>query len=98
MGAIPQLDGDGDVSLGAETASLPATPPPPPPPPPPPSDSARTYVLHAMPLLSLIMNAVCVECLEKLVCKKCFTTASKFRLKYQFFKYMYDYSQVECKI
>jgi hypothetical protein len=29
MGAIPQHDGD--VSLGAETASLPATPPPPPP-------------------------------------------------------------------
>jgi hypothetical protein len=35
MGAIPQLDGD--VSLGAETASLPATPPPLPAPPPTPT-------------------------------------------------------------
>ncbi len=102
MDAIPQLDGD--VSLGVETASLPATPPPPPPPtttPPPPSDPATVKNFctscNATPIFNY-ERSICVTCLEKLVCKKCFTTATEYRLKYHFFKYMYNYCQVECKI
>jgi hypothetical protein len=83
MGAIPQLNGD--VSLSAETASLPATPPPPPamlPPlktPPPPSNPATVKNLctscNAAPTFNY-ERRICIKCLEKLVCKICFTTAS----------------------
>jgi hypothetical protein len=101
MGAILQLDGDGDVSLGAETASLPATPAPPPTTtPPPPSDPATVKNLCTLCNAAPIFNyerSICVTCLEKLVCKKCFTTATEYRLKYHFFKDMYDYCQAECK-
>jgi hypothetical protein len=102
MGAIPQLDGDGDISLGAETTSLPAMPPPPPTTtPPPPRDPATVKNLctscNAAPIFNY-ERSICVACLEKLVCKKCFTTATEYRLKYHFFKYMYDNCQVECKI
>jgi hypothetical protein len=102
MGAIPQLEGD--VSLGAETASLPAMPPPPPPPPPtttppPPSDPATVKnctLCNAAPIFNY-ERSICVTCLEKLMCKKCFTTATEYRLKYHFFKYMYVYCRAECK-
>jgi hypothetical protein len=107
MDAIPQLDGDGDVSLGAETASLPATPPPPPLSAPlvttmplPPNDSATVKNLCRSCNTAPVFNyerSICIECLEKLVCKNCFTRSSEYRLKYQFFKYIYDYCQVECK-
>jgi hypothetical protein len=102
MGAIPQLDGD--VSLGAETVSLPATPQPTTLPPltttpPPPSDPATIKSLctscNAPPIFNY-ERRICIECLEKLVCKKCFTTVSEYRPKNHFFKYMYDYCQVEC--
>jgi hypothetical protein len=104
MGAIPQLDGDGDVSLGAETASLPATPPPAPAPPPtttppPPSDPATVKnctLCNAAPIFNY-ERSICVTCFENLMCKKCFTTATEYRLKYHFFKYMYDYCRAECK-
>jgi hypothetical protein len=105
MCAILQLDGDGDVSLCAETASQPATPPPPPatlPPlttPPPPSDPDTVKNLCTSCTAAPILNyerRIRIECLEKLVCKKCFTTASEYSLKYHFFKYMYGYCQVEC--
>jgi hypothetical protein len=84
MGAIPQLNED--VSLGAETASLPATPPPPPPPtttPPPPIDPATVKNPCTLCNVAPIFNyerSICVTCLESLVCKKCFTTATEYRL------------------
>jgi pyruvate/2-oxoglutarate dehydrogenase complex dihydrolipoamide acyltransferase (E2) component len=105
MGAIPQLDGD--VSLGAETGLLLATPLPPPPSAPlltttplPPNDSATVKNLCRSCNTAPVFNyerSICIECLEKLVCKNCFTRSSEYRLKYQFFKYIYDYCQVECK-
>jgi hypothetical protein len=105
MGAIPQLDGDGNVSLGAETASLPATPPPlpapPPAPTPPPPIAPATVknpctVCNVASIFSYERN-MCATCLESLVCKKCFSSATEYRLRYHFFKYMYDYCQSECK-
>jgi hypothetical protein len=60
MGAIPQLDGD--VSLGAETASLPATPPPAPLPTttlPPPSDQATVKNLCTLCNAAPIFNYEC---------------------------------------
>jgi hypothetical protein len=81
MCAIPQLDSDGNISLGSETASQPATPPllpppplqamPPPPttpPPPTPSDPAtiKSLCIHVLLLLSSTMSK---ECLEKFVGK-----------------------------
>jgi hypothetical protein len=98
MGAIPQLDGD--ISLGTETASLLATPPPLLPatlPPlstlaPPHINPATVKNLctscNAAPIFNYVCR-ICIECLEKLVCKKCFTTATEYRLKYHFFNYMY---------
>jgi hypothetical protein len=105
IGAIPQFDGDGDVSLGAETASLPATPPPPQPPsptvtPPPATDPATVKNPCTLCNIAPIFNyerSVCKTCLESFVCKKCFTTANEYRLRNNFFRYMYDYCQAECK-
>jgi hypothetical protein len=101
IGAIPQLDSD--VSLGAETASLPATPPPPQPPSPtatPPPAVATVKNPYTLCNTAPIYNyerSVCKTCLESFVCKKCFTEANEYRLKYNFFRYMYDYCQAECK-
>jgi hypothetical protein len=103
IGAIPQLDGD--VSLGAETASLPATPTPPRPPsptaaPPPAIDPAPVKNPCTLCNIAPIFNyerSVCRTCLESLVCKKCFSEANEYRLRNNFFRYMVDYCQAECK-
>jgi hypothetical protein len=88
MCPIPQLDGDGDVSLSSETASQPATPPPPPPPatpprltpPPPPSDPAIVKNIYNSCVANPIFNydrRKCKDSLKTLVCTKCFSTLSE---------------------
>jgi hypothetical protein len=83
-------------------ATIHVLPPPPPPPatPPPPSNPAVVKNLCSSCTASPIFNyerRKLKECLEKLVCRKCFTTSSEYNLNYHFLKYIYEYCQIECK-
>jgi hypothetical protein len=98
--AIPQLDGDGNISVCSEPAvQLPSpasAPSPSAPPPPSPSGPAKKKCSDCN--INDLFNydfKICRECLKKLICSKCYSESKEYHLKYSF-KYILDYCQAEC--
>jgi hypothetical protein len=100
--AIPQLDGDSNVSVCSEPAAQPSSPAsatstsPSASPPPSPSSPAEKKCSDCN--INDLFNydfKNCRDCLKKLICSKCYSESKEYHLKYSF-KYILDYCQAEC--
>jgi hypothetical protein len=98
--AIPQLNGDADISLCSEPVAQPSSPAsiPLPSAPPPPSPSCPAKKKCSDCNINDLFNydfKKFRDCLKKLTCSKCYSESKEYHLKYSF-KYILDYCQAEC--
>jgi hypothetical protein len=84
---IPQLDGDGNVSVCSELAlPLPLLSDP-------ASGKKKCCNCNFNDLFNFDLKK-CRDCLKKLICTKCYSSAQEYHLKYSL-KYIFEYRQIE---